>query len=441
MSGLDEDTTPEGNTPVIKAPASRPPSFSRTTTQIFVDQLQQMNHIGSFTILGPNNPRFIELNRNEIFNALRDLYTLHFMSKWDILKRVVKFHWNSTTAEEAKYLSQVYISHWFLDVYASNREACRKLPLVCTLDKFAVEIGIQSTIYDNYLTLLLNALKPTRVTGTPDSSILIPIICTTPFWNHLDGNNYFNIDGFILNTELFSALMQVMTDPNSKWLMNTYSNDVLGRPFWLLDWHNDQIFSWFPEDENYNQDDINLALILGVACTPHLAPSDDDIPQQYPNNVVPNADTIFKYERRIPAQFYSNYDQRVVGHQKLKITWEEMLTHNEIEAARQKNEEEYNIQLKAEYTKLVNSRPAAMDTAEGSGQAVVPFRATGEMIDQELMAHAKTKIKMIDPPLTKEDSFVANMYKIMDYKYYARVIRRIDTNTRTATHKLLIYND
>lgn len=118
-----------------------------------------------------------------------------------------------------------------------------------------------------------------------------------------------------------------------------------------------------------------------------------------------------------------------------------MLTHNEIEAARQKNEEEYNIQLKAEYTKLVRSRPAAMDTAEGSGQAVVPFRATGEIIDQELMAHAKTKIKMLDPPMTKEDSFVTNMYKIMDYKYYARVIRRIDTNTRTATHKLFIYKD
>lgn len=33
------------------------------------------------------------------------------------------------------------------------------------------------------------------------------------------------------------------------------------------------------------------------------------------------------------------------------------------------------------------------------------------------------------------------MYKIMDYKYYARVIRRIDTKTRTATHKLLIYKD
>jgi len=145
-----------------------------------------------------------------------------------------------------------------------------------------------------------------------------------------------------------------MTDPNSKWLMNTYSNGVLGRPFWLLDRHNDQIFAWFPEDENYNKDNTNLALILVVACTPHLASRDDDIPQQYPNNVVPNAGTIFQYERKIPAQFYSNYDQRVVGHQKLKITWEEMLTQTEIEAARQKNEEEYNIQLKAESTKLLN---------------------------------------------------------------------------------------
>ena len=201
---------------------------------------------------------------------------------------------------------------------------------------------------------MLNALKPTRVTGTLDSSILIPIICATPFWNHPDGNNYFNIDGFILDAKLFSTLMNVMTDPNSKWLMNTYSNGVLGRPFWLLDRHNDQIFAWFPEDENYNKDNTNLALILVVACTPHLASRDDDIPQQYPNNVVPNAGTIFQYERKIPAQFYSNYDQRVVGHQKLKITWEEMLTQTEIEAARQKNEEEYNIQLKAESTKLLN---------------------------------------------------------------------------------------
>ena len=87
MSGLDECRTPEGNTPVIKAPASRPPSSSRTTAQILADQLHQSNYIGSFTIRGPNNPRFIELNCNEIFNALRDLYSLHFTEKWDILKK------------------------------------------------------------------------------------------------------------------------------------------------------------------------------------------------------------------------------------------------------------------------------------------------------------------------------------------------------------------
>ena len=40
-----------------------------------------------------------------------------------------------------------------------------------------------------------------------------------------------------------------------------------------------------------------------------------------------------------------------------------------------------------------------------------------------------------------EIEYRINLYRIVDYKYYARVVRDVDVNVRSAAHKMLIYKE
>nr|UWX31829.1 coat protein [Alfalfa deltapartitivirus] len=443
MSTLVNTTGQEDDPQVIKPQNTKTPSFKRTQIRTFTDHLQDNNMIGSLTIRGPSNPRFIELNRNELFTALVDLYSLHFQAKWDILKRMVHSHHRSVTNYEIRYLARVYVSHWFIDFYVSIREATRKLPLAHNSAHYTRELGTQSQVYDNFLTLVLNSMKPTRLNGWLDCSIFIPVINFHPLWSSPSGANYFNIKDFCLDPELFSALIKVMTDPNSDWQTSTYSNDVLGRPFWLFDWHGNQAFAWFPQDDNFNQDDQNLAYIIGVACTPLLAPRDEDTPQQYPSNETPAADEIFEYKRVEQQSFHSNYDKDIIEHHRLKLVWDVALSHEEQEAENKRVHAENDKILVAEYNKLAAlQQPTSMltDASDATEETIteeIPLTVSKE----DLIAQAKTTAKFKTVRTTKPVNYIANMYKIVTYKYYCLVIMRSDIHTRTAAHKMLIFKD
>lgn len=438
MSTEETQTAPIDSPTVIVTPAPEPKSFSRTTARIITDQLQKIRHAGSMKTSGPDNPRYITLNRNEIFTALVELYTLHFEAKWDIIKRLVRAFQTPNNVSSTTYLARVYISHWFLDVYVSNREACSKLPLARNSDHFRQEIGTQSSMYDNYLTLLLNSLKPTRLHGKARSSLLIPLITDRPTWTNNTTLDYFNIRHFTTNTQLFSALIHLMKDPAYGWLLNTYSNDVLGRPFWLLDWHKSKAYAWFPEDENYNRDDLVLAFILGVSCTPHLAPRDDDIPQQYPDNLLPTIDAGYTHNRRIPTQFHGNYSRRVIEHPTHESKWEEDIPQAEVEDARKKAIAECTRSAEAIYNQLLSELKARRAQAGLGG-------TEGQQPEQEeldaIKKIAETSISMPKVPTTREVVYHAAMFKIGDYKYYHKVVRKIEINTRAAAHKIMIYKD
>lgn len=441
MSNTEDITTSEAAIPVAKTHTNGPPSFTRTPIKTLTDRLQSLNLIGTTTRIGFNNTRTVQLKTQDIYDALVNLYRLHFASKWYILSPVLSPHYRNQTADKgAEILAQVYISHWFVDLYNGIRDALRKHPLTRFTDHYSQELGIESTTYDNYLTLLMNNLKPTRLHGWIDNSLFIPVIHKEPNFENTVTRNYFYINRFNSNDELFSALIDAIKNPTFGWQLSTPANDALGRPFWLLDWHAEKAYAWFPEEDNYNKDDLNLAFILGVACTPHLALRDDDIPRQYAGNTFPADNIIFKHKRHLPPQFPSNFDVRIVEDQCLNTSWPVPLTPSEQKEADEIARIATETQIQAEVIRMKKKRTAtalALTESDTTTSELVPQSET----DRRLYAEASARINKVRPQTHKINTHLGCMYKIVDYKYYAKVIRKIDDNTRTAAHKILIYQD
>ncbi|PWA59773.1 coat protein [Artemisia annua] len=340
--------------------------------------------------------RFIHLNSAEIFKALVGLYDTHFRAQWGNLSMMINpSESDYGTVDPVIYLASVYITHWFIDLYVSIREACLKNECVEVSDHFDKVQSTQSTYYDGYLTLLLESLKPTHTKGALEDALYIPVIAKHNHWTSTT-KDYFGIAGWTLNLQLFRALISTMRNPSSGWHVFTPSNDPLGRPFWLLDWHETYAYAWFPEEENYNIEDVNLAFILGVPCTPPMSVRDTDDYQQFPRNVIPDEIDVKKYIRKVPKKIPSNVDHRTIEHHQL--------THKK---TTQVTYERPVVQVQTSTVQYSAASSPAMETV------------TEDM----------------------EIEYRINLYRIVDYKYYARVVRDVDVNVRSAAHKILVYKE
>lgn len=440
MSQDEVKTTSEAQINSVTVSNTGPKTFSRTSTRTLADQLQHIRHIGNSFISGPTHPRYIALETQEIFKSLVDLYALHFQSKRLILDPMLERINLPRATDRYKHIARIYVSHWFLDLYATNRDACTRLPLARHIDHYRTEIPHQSLIYDNYLVLLLNSMKPTKLFGLQDSSYYVPYITNTPNWKS-SSCNYFNIVGFTYDVTIFTALIRILTDSSHGWQTNAYSSDPLGRPFWLLDWHDGKAYAWFPEDDNYNRDDTNLAFILGVSCTPLLAHRDPDVPKQYPTNSPVDPNYRFPYERTTQIVYHGGFEKRVIENSIQPFEYQDDMTT-----------EEENVAItlatadrEAKVQDLARKRRAEL--TKQSTSALVPTHASGPVSTpeipslEELIAQFDAELAppLIDNHISR--TYHANMYTITDYIYYCRVIAKADINPRAAAHKILIYID
>lgn len=364
-----------------------------------VAHILQSNHlIGCFKMKGPLTVRYIQLNSNDIFMSLVDLYIIPFQAHWKCFSHMVSPH-SLPHVNPVTYLARVYISHWFLDLYVSIRHACIRHECVDVSDHYDNERLTQSNYYDYFLTVLLQSMKPTHIIGCLEDSLYIPIIN-----NALN----FNITNFTYNPELFKELISKMKDPSTGWYTAAPSNEPFGRPCWLFDWHYGKAYAWFPKEGNYNYDDVNLAYIIGVPCTPLQSIRDEDFPRQYPNNIETETIDLMSLKRVLPKRRMSNIDVRTIKKQVLEI--------------------ERPIQI--QFARQVPTITAGGKEAE---DVETPSALTLTQVGRTRIMETVTETRMI--------KFKVNLFSIVDYMYYACVLGKVEINMRSAAHMILTFKE
>nr|UMQ74224.1 capsid protein [Helianthus annus leaf-associated cryptic virus 1] len=407
---MGDETTPHGGNTSSQTLKAGAKGFLRAPARVVADSLLGKSIIGSSRMRGPLTVRYTTLYSRDIFRSLVDLYSTPFQSYWEALSHMVSPH-SIGQVNPVTYLARVYISHWFIDLYVSIRDACIRHEGVDVTDYYEKVQSVQSNYYDCFLVSLLQSIKPTHIQGTLEDALYIPKICDVYQWDAAD-KNVFDITGFTRNSELFKALINLMRNPSTGWHTATPSNDPTGKPCWLFDWHREKAYAWFPEDDNFNYDDRNLAYIIGVPCTPLLASRDKDFPQQYPHNRVIDNMNLKTLHRRIPKRFRSNIDVRTIENLDYSVTRPLVITTTRETPA---------------------SRPLAIGGGSGETEAQVIRTLAAPQRAPSQSSETSTE--------TLNVKYTVHMFRIVDYMYYQCVLRKVEINTRAAAHKVLTYRE
>nr|UEE94749.1 coat protein [Medicago sativa deltapartitivirus 1]UJQ88541.1 MAG: coat protein [Medicago sativa deltapartitivirus 1]UJQ88543.1 MAG: coat protein [Medicago sativa deltapartitivirus 1]USJ75195.1 capsid protein [Medicago sativa deltapartitivirus 1] len=262
------------------------------------------------------NRRYVNLKPSEMYASLVRLYTEAFLSHWSHFKRTADaiVTLNNNPRDSATYLARKYISGWFLDLYDCNREAVRKLSYVALNEHFTHKHPRISNEYDVVLAHLNSVIRPTHVKGCPEDSLYIPNFTekgTTPVWtnNALHPLNPFEIKDFDYNFSHFKTIITSIKDKRSGWNTAQLSNETVGRPVWLFDWHSQSnCCAWFPRKDNFDSEDVTYAFILGESCTPRQAIQDIDDWQPLPASADLDRIDPTVYRRVKPRQYFGNYE-------------------------------------------------------------------------------------------------------------------------------------
>lgn len=184
-----------------------------------------------------------------------------------------------------------------------------------------------------------------------------------------------------------------------KWKLSTLTTNPLGRPSWLFDWHADNIVcAPFTHEGNYDMNDITVAYIVGVSCTPKLGHKDVDDWQYFQGGVVPDSVNSYPTERINAQSFFGAYSVR---------TYE--------------IEREYTLPCSLEEARtLLPQKPRTCAATKQRKETEISEPAAG--------ASQLTKLTAGQTRCT--DPVRAPRYKIVDWVYYAKVFHGIDTDTR-----------
>nr|QRG29215.1 putative CP [Rhodiola cryptic virus 2] len=230
---------------------------------------------------------------------------------------------------------------------------------------------------------------------------------------------------------------------------------LVGRPSWLFDWHSDGlVYAWFPSEGNYNLDDVTTAYILGVPCTPNLAPRDYDEWQLLPGNVFPDNPNTISINRIRPITYHGAIEYRTIESrawrfppayrrvitdanpslataiQPLAQEGRQVGTSQPQKRARTTTELAYGLRSKTGsqasqlHNQLTEGKEAHKETAEVEGADSLPTPAT-------------------QPPMEQVCARFRNFCeaRIVDYLYHAQVVRIFDLASRQAAHRLLSYQE
>ncbi|ALT00591.1 capsid protein [Sinapis alba cryptic virus 1] len=312
MTTGDRVTPTDGITTVDAPTATLEAKLDSSSTAYLksaTDFLTQSSRIGTLRTSYKDRRRYVYLKSQAMFDSLVELYSLLFTTQWQVFRRFTDIFVPPANVTATRYLAMNYISMWIQDTYAMNRAALMKLSVVALNDRFPVEIPIVGYQYDAYLAHLSAALRPTLTKHMMEDTLWIPCFTRSP---NFQVESPFGITGYVINDVIFTGAMNIMKE-RKLWRIIDLPTNVLGRPSWLFDWHDDdRVCAWFPMEGNFTMDDVTMAYILGVACTPKLAPCDVDDWQYFPNDVVPANLDPYAFLRLTNRRFHGGYEIRTL---------------------------------------------------------------------------------------------------------------------------------
>nr|CDM74096.1 Coat Protein [Arhar cryptic virus-II] len=301
---------PHADTP--SAPVETPPPIQGPTTNDLSRATEFLVKSTRLCWLQTNHEKYrsyVTLNRNELYSTLVELYTHFFASEWTTLRRYVEPYTTETIAHQQRFAARNYISGWFIDLYVSNREAVKKLTPLAYNEYYSTDKARHHPEYDNFLTLLSSAIRPTHIMDTPEDTLYIPLIRRQRQLG--TENNPFNITDFVYSYPFVCGLIQTL-QARKCWKRSPLSDNTMGRATWLFDWHGDKMVAPFPATGNYTKDDVTMAYILGVPCTPLIGCVDVDDWQFIPPNVDINTVNPNTLVRIDDPRFPGAYSVRVI---------------------------------------------------------------------------------------------------------------------------------
>jgi len=365
-----------------------------------------------------DNPRTtirrIELNQNELFDGLVEVYTMVFATHYPLFSRVKPVIQGATLKSTCQALARVYISGWFYDLYYTLRKATELKDIESYQDKYSTEAGRWSDIYDPYLVQLNALLCPVTVLGTLEESIFVPILTITATTN---GRFTFPINHFASDYIEFHAIVAILNERKEFRTEQLKSPLVSGRPIWLLDWWNTEspltrANTWLPLEGNFSLEDVVIAYIVGGPITPLMAPVDMDDYQVVDEAFDPATDDPSMYERITPRHFFGAFEERNV-------------INNHALIASRKAGSAGTSQAATPSKKDLKKRKRAQ-TGSSSSTAIVTVPS--------YPAYSPQQDKQEDFEVAETD-----MIQIQDYCYYANVIRHMSPEQRFYAIKPFVF--
>lgn len=289
-------------------PKRRPPTRSnvKTATDLLLDE----GRIGRATKYPSKKRRYIKLKMDVMMPQLVDLYSFLFNYRFQFFRHLAPPGTATTQKTHATNFAIVYLSHWLSDLYRINRTCLEDIDPAAFQDKFSVQVGTHSNVYDNFLSVLNAHLRPTHITTAVSDSIYIPL-----FTNIKGEPPVLSItwDKLKLDANLFHSILEIMMEKKVV-KMTPLSSDLLGRPSWLFDWSPETTaFAWFPQEGNYTDEDVAVAFVIGDACSPKLSLADID-EWKYTDfrPTIDTASSIAAYQRATPRKWFGNSEFRVI---------------------------------------------------------------------------------------------------------------------------------
>nr|WAK97195.1 putative coat protein [Dichroa partitivirus 2] len=396
---MGERITPTDDITPVGTPT--PPALGLTRTSItrVSDFLQDNSRLNMVRSHYDKHRRYATLHIQQMFNSLVALYSSLFLTRWPDFKRFMDQFNVPATIHPWTYAARAYLSAWIHDLYVSNREAVKKLSPLAFSQHFQHEEVYYLHEYDEFLVRLNASIRPTHIKGIMEDTLYIPLIHENPTWD----NNVspFAIVNFNLSFDLVNGLIGIMKDRKG-WKISSLVTDTLGRPSWLFDWHSDnRCCAWFPPEGNYTMDDVSIAYIIGVACTPKLGPRDIDDWQLFENNIVPNPLIADNLERAVERRFFGGYEVRTLEQRQVIL--------GTCEAADPE------------------AQPGSKRVRTGAAKKASKSITTGaEPLDGTTSGAQDEEVIQLIP-----------QFQLTDWTYYHLVIQYLDNHTRSGALKML----
>nr|WEU67079.1 coat protein [Galphimia cryptic virus] len=386
---------------IPEAPQQQPPKVRQLTSlRRVADKLLDGSRVCANRERFSGYRRYVPLNTQELFNALVQLYEILLHTQWQRFKRYVDSY--NPGAHAQQFAARRYISCWFHDLYVSNRDSARRLTPIAFQEHFSHEEVLYSDEYDIFLAMLNAHIRPTNIVGTPESTLWVPIIANVIDW---DTENPFGITNYDADFCFTKGLIDIMKD-SKNWGTQNLVTSTTGRPSWLLDWHNERAYAWFSAEGNYSDEDLAVAYIVGVACTPKLGIRDVDEWQSWENNQIPAEINVSRLNRVVANRWHGGYEVRTIDQRELDYY----------------------------YIGETPSTPAPIIKKKGKTAA---SKSKAVAISDEPRA-SKEKDKDKSSSSQEPHLVTINQFQITDWTYHMEVLQHVELHSRTGALRSLI---